>query len=88
MFLVYKLEAFKNCKEVTHIMIMTIAIIYIFLSYVIFHEQVKISFRKSSAPPHENFSPPLQLKTLRNFQQKKKQIIVFNKCLKNASVQA
>ena len=36
MFLVYKLEIFKNCKEAKHIMIMTIAIIYIFLSYVIF----------------------------------------------------
>ena len=36
MFLVYKLEKFKNCKEAKHIMIMTIAIIYIFLSYVIF----------------------------------------------------
>ena len=29
-FLVYKLETFKNCKEVKHIMIMVIAIIYIF----------------------------------------------------------
>ena len=29
-FLVYKLETFTNCKEVKHIMIMIIAIIYIF----------------------------------------------------------
>ena len=29
-FLIYKLETFKNCKEVKQIMIMTIAIIYIF----------------------------------------------------------
>ena len=31
-------------------MIMIIAIIYIFLSYVIFDQQLKITFRKSSAP--------------------------------------
>ena len=36
--LVYKLKTFKNCKEVKHIMIMTIAIIYIFLFYVIFDQ--------------------------------------------------
>ena len=35
-------------------MIMIIAIIYIFLSYVIFDQQLKIIFRKSSEPP----SPP------------------------------
>ena len=29
-FSVYKLETFRNCKEVKHIMIMIIAIIYIF----------------------------------------------------------
>ena len=34
-FLVYKLETFKNCKEVKYIMI--IVIIYIFLSYVIYN---------------------------------------------------
>ena len=34
--LVYKLETFTNCKEVKHIMIMIIVIIYIFLSYLIF----------------------------------------------------
>ena len=31
-------------------MIMVIAIIYIFLSYVIFDQQLKITFRKSSVP--------------------------------------
>ena len=30
MYLVYRLETFKNRKEAKHIMIMTIAIIYIF----------------------------------------------------------
>ena len=33
-FLVYKLETFKNFKEVKHIMIMIIAIVYIFVSYL------------------------------------------------------
>ena len=56
-FLVYKLETFKNCKEVKHIMIMIIAIIYIFLSYVIFDQQLKITFRKSSGPPEKIHSP-------------------------------
>ena len=46
-FLVYKLETFKNCQEVKYIMIMIIAIIYIFLSHVIFDQQLKITFRKS-----------------------------------------
>ena len=46
-FLVYKLEIFKKCKEVKHIKI-TIATIYIFLSYVIIHQQLKITFRRSS----------------------------------------
>ena len=49
-FLVYKLETFEACMEVKHIMIMIIAIIYIFLSYVIFDQQLKITFRKSSGP--------------------------------------
>ena len=49
--LVYKLEKFKNCKEVKQIMIMIIAILYIILSYVIFDQQLKITFRKFSAPP-------------------------------------
>ena len=41
MFLVYKLETLNNGREVKHIVIMIIAIIYIFLSYVIFHQQLK-----------------------------------------------
>ena len=45
---VYKLKTFKKCKEVKHIMISIIAIIYIFSSYVVFHQQLKITFRKSS----------------------------------------
>ena len=32
-------------------MIMIIAILYIILSYVIFDQQLKITFRKFSAPP-------------------------------------
>ena len=48
----------KNCKEGKHIMIMIIAIIDIFLSYVIFDQQLKITFRISSAPP------PLKKSTL------------------------
>ena len=39
-------------------MIMIIAMVYIFLSYVIFHQQLKIIRRKSSAPP------PLKKSTL------------------------
>ena len=50
MLLVYKLEIFKNCKEVEHIMIMIIAIIYIFLSNVIFDYFQKIL---SPRPPPE-----------------------------------
>ena len=51
-FLVYKLETFTNCKEVKHIMIMIIAIIYFFLSYVI----IDLSFRKSPHPPEKIYS--------------------------------
>ena len=50
-FLVYTMETFKNSKEVKHIMIMIIVLIYFFLSYVIFDQQLKITFRKSSASP-------------------------------------
>ena len=46
-FLVYTMETFKNSKEVKHIMIMIIVLIYFFLSYVIFDQQLKITFRKS-----------------------------------------
>ena len=51
------LETFKHYKEVKHIMIMIIAIIYIFLSYVIFDQQLKITFRKSSGPPEKIHFP-------------------------------
>ena len=57
-FLVYKLETFKNFKELKHIMIMIIAIIYIFVSYVIFDQQLKITFRKFSPPPLKKSTPP------------------------------
>ena len=46
-FLVYKLETFKNCKEVKHVMIID----HDFLSYVIFDQQLEITFRKPSGPP-------------------------------------
>ena len=59
-FLVYKMETFKNCQEVKHIIIMIIAIIYIFLSYMIFDQQLKITFRKFSTPP-EKITPPFLL---------------------------
>ena len=55
MFLVYKLETFKNCKpgkahyDYNY---------YDFLSYVIFDQQLKITFRKSSAPPMKKAIPP------------------------------
>ena len=43
-------------------MIMIIAIIYIFLSYVIFDQQLKITFRKSSThPPIEKIHSPFLL---------------------------
>ena len=43
-------------------MIMIIAIIYIFLSYMIFDQQLKITFRKSSAPPPpEKINSPLKI---------------------------
>ena len=66
--LVYKLETFKNCKEVQLIRIMFIAIIYIFLSYVIFDQQLKITFRKSSVPlsPEKIHSPFYSLPSPKN----------------------
>ena len=39
-------------------MIMIIATIYIFLSYVLFDQQLKITFRKSSVPPPEKIHSP------------------------------
>ena len=72
MFLVYKLETFKNCKEAKHIMIMTTAIIYFFfylmwylMWYLIFILQLKITFWKPPAPPPpwKNSLPPKNSKT-------------------------
>ena len=54
---VHKLETFKKCKEVKHIMISIITIIYIFSSYVVFHQQLKITFRKFSGPHWQNPLP-------------------------------
>ena len=67
-FLVNKLETFKNFKEVKHIMIMIIAIVYIFVSYVIFDQQLKITFRKFSpalkkSTPHPYSLSPKNLKS-------------------------
>ena len=58
-FLVYKLETFTNCKEVKQ-MIMTIAIIYIFLSYEIW-STVENYFQKIliPLPPLEKIYPTL-----------------------------
>ena len=39
-------------------MIMIIAIIHIFLSYALFHKQLKINFRKSSALLKKSTPPP------------------------------
>ena len=44
-------------------MTMIIAIIYIFLSYVIFDQQLKITFRKSSGPPLKKSTPPKNSKS-------------------------
>ena len=55
-----QVKKFKNCQEVKHIMIMIMAIIGIFLSYI-FDQRFKITFRKSSAPPPppaQNTPPP------------------------------
>ena len=65
--LVYKLETFTNCKEVKHIMIMIIVIIaitYIFLSYEIFDQQLIPShpptpLKKSTSP--FLLTPPLEI---------------------------
>ena len=59
--LVYKLETFENCKEVKDIMIKIITIIYVFLSYVLFDQQLKITFRKSPPPPPEKIHSPLKV---------------------------
>ena len=66
-FLVYKLETFKNCKEVKYIMI--IVIIYIFLSYVIYNhiwtvenycqKILRLPIKKST--PSFSSLPPLKI---------------------------
>ena len=40
------------------IMIMIIGIMYIFLSYVVFDQKLRITFRKSSGPPEKIYSAP------------------------------
>ena len=40
------------------IMIMIIAIMYIFLSYVVFDQKLRITFIKSSGPPEKIYSAP------------------------------
>ena len=65
-FLAYKFETLKNCKKLKHIMIMNIPLIYIFSSYVIFDQQLKItliskpfSWKTLSLPPPEKIHSPL-----------------------------
>ena len=54
------METFKNCQEVKHIMI--IIIDYDFLSYVIFDQQLKITFRNPQPPPPpEKIHSPLKI---------------------------
>ena len=56
-FLVHKLETSRNCKELKHIMILIIAIIYIFhlMWYLITFENY---FRKILRHPWKNLRPP------------------------------
>ena len=56
-FLVYKLETFKNCQEVKHIMIMIIAIIYIFFILCDIWSAVQDYFQKILSPPEKIRSP-------------------------------
>ena len=56
-FLVYKLDTFRNCKEVKHIIIMIIAIIHIFLILLMFDQQLQITFKKSSGPTEKIHLP-------------------------------
>ena len=57
-FLVYKLETFENCKEVKHIIIMIIAIIYIFLILCDIWSTVENYFHKI-LPPLKKYTHPL-----------------------------
>ena len=52
-FLVYKLETFNNFKQVKHIMIMIIAIIYIFFILCDIWSTVENCFQKIFSPPPE-----------------------------------
>ena len=60
MFLFYKLETFTNCKEVKHIMVMIISIIYILLSYEIFGPP-SLFFHNSATKNSKSASPPLSV---------------------------
>ena len=54
MFLVFKLETFTNCKEVKHIMVMIVAIIYIFfylMRYLI--NSCKLLSENLHSPPYQ-----------------------------------
>ena len=64
-FLVYKLETFTNCKEVKHIMIMIIAIIYSFFIFSDIWSTVKNYFQKilSLPPPLPPLKNPTPLYT-------------------------
>ena len=56
-----QLETFKNCKEVNHIMIMSIAVIYIFFIICDIWSTVENYFQKiiSPSPPEKIHSPLL-----------------------------
>ena len=56
-FLVYKLETFKNFKEVKHIMIMIIAIIYMFIILWDNWSIVENYLQKILSPPEKIYSP-------------------------------
>ena len=61
-FLVHKLETFKNCKEVNHIMIMTVATIYIFFILCGIWSPVENYFQKILSPhPLKKSIPPFLL---------------------------
>ena len=56
-FLVYKLETSRNCKEVKHIMILIIAIIYIFFIWCDISYIVVNYFQKILRPPGKIHTP-------------------------------
>ena len=55
--LVYKLETFKNRKEVKHIIIMVIAMIYIFFILCNISSLVENYFQKILSRPQKSHSP-------------------------------